>query len=180
MKNSNYIKKYADFYLSKYSVTKKKFEDILKKKLSKDLFQKKIRKEEYDTYLETISNSIDYYDNLGLFNEEILIKNKIDNYILRGFSYRKINYLLIQNRFTKELIEKEIKKIKDDRELNKTIIIKFIEKKMNTSKYKKLNISKNECINKLISELVQNGFDYDDSRSILNQYFYDKKLYRYN
>ena len=50
MKIPNYIKKYADFYLSKYSVTKKKFEDILKKKLSKDLFQKKIQKKENDLY----------------------------------------------------------------------------------------------------------------------------------
>lgn len=174
MKIPDYIKKYADFYLSKYSVTKKKFEDILKKKLSKDLFQKKIQQEEYDTYSKKISNSIDYYNNLGIFNEEILIKNKIDGYVSKGFSYRKINFLLIQNKFSKELIEKEIKKIKDDLELNKTIIMKFVEKKLRSSKYKKLNLSKTECINKLISELVQNGFDYDDSRSILNQYFCDE------
>ena len=174
MKIPNYIKKYADFYLSKYSVTKKKFEDILKKKLSKDLFQKKIQQEEYDTYSKKISNSIDYYENLGLFNEEILIKNKIDNYVSRGLSYRKINFLLIQNKFSKDLIEKEIKKIKDDLELKKTIIMKFIEKKLKSSRYKKLNLSKTEYMNKLIQELVQNGFDYDDSRSILNQYFCDE------
>lgn len=174
MKIPNYIKKYADFYLSKYSVTKKKFEDILKKKLSKDLFQKKIQQEEYDIYSEKISNSIDYYDNLGLFNEKILIKNKVDNYISRGLSYKKINYLLIQNKFSKEHIENEIKKIKDDSELNRAIIMKFIEKKLKSSRFKKLNLSKKEYIKKLMFELVQNGFDYDDSRSILNQYFCDE------
>lgn len=174
MKIPNYIKKYADFYLSKYSVTKKKFEDILKKKLSKDLFQKKIQREEYDIYSGKISNSIDYYDKLGLFNEETLIKNKVNNYISRGLSYTKINYLLIQNKFSKEHIEKEIKKIKDDSELNRTIILKFIEKKLKSSRYKKLNLSKKEYINKLMFELIQNGFDYDDSRSILNQYFCDE------
>ena len=174
MKIPNYIKKYADFYLSKYSVTKKKFEDILKKKLSKDLFQKKIQREEYDIYSGKISNSIDYYDKLGLFNEETLIKNKVNNYISRGLSYTKINYLLIQNKFSKEHIEKEIKKIKDDSELNRKIILKFIEKKLKSSRYKKLNLSKKEYINKLMFELIQNGFDYDDSRSILNQYFCDE------
>ncbi len=174
MKIPNYIKKYADFYLSKYSVTKKKFEDILKKKLSKDLFQKKIQREEYDIYSGKIRNSIDYYDKLGLFNEETLIKNKVNNYISRGLSYTKINYLLIQNKFSKEHIEKEIKKIKDDSELNRKIILKFIEKKLKSSRYKKLNLSKKEYINKLMFELIQNGFDYDDSRSILNQYFCDE------
>ena len=174
MEIPNYIKKYADFYLSKYSVTKKKFEDILKKKLSKDLFQKKIQREEYDIYSGKIRNSIDYYDKLGLFNEETLIKNKVNNYISRGLSYTKINYLLIQNKFSKEHIEKEIKKIKDDSELNRKIILKFIEKKLKSSRYKKLNLSKKEYINKLMFELIQNGFDYDDSRSILNQYFCDE------
>ena len=91
MKNSNYIKKYADFYLSKYSVTKKKFEDILKKKLSKDLFQKKISKEECDMYLKNLNLEIDYYEKLGLFNEKILIKNKLESYIKKGYSTKKFN-----------------------------------------------------------------------------------------
>ena len=40
MRFFNYIKKYSDFYLSKYSVTKRKFEDILKQKLKKDFLKK--------------------------------------------------------------------------------------------------------------------------------------------
>ncbi len=52
--------------------------------------------------------------------------------------------------------------------------MKFIEKKLKSSRFKKLNLSKKEYIKKLMFELVQNGFDYDDSRSILNQYFCDE------
>ena len=52
MRLLNYIKKYSDFYLSKYSVTKRKFEDILKQKLKKDFFKKKISAKDYEMFLE--------------------------------------------------------------------------------------------------------------------------------
>ena len=174
MKNSNYIKKYADFYLSKYLVTKKKFEDILKKKLSKDLFQKKISKEEYDMYLKNLNLEIDYYEKLGLFNEKILIKNKVESYIKKGYSTKKIQYYLIQNKFCQTLIHNEIKKIQSDSELNEKIIKKFLEKKLNSLKYKKGKLSNTELYNKLKSDLIRNGFDYNDSKSILDQYFYNE------
>ena len=48
---SDYLKKYSYYYLSKYSVTKKKFENILKRKISKDFFQKKISNEKKTQYL---------------------------------------------------------------------------------------------------------------------------------
>ena len=53
MRFFNYIKKYSDFYLSKYSVTKRKFEDILKQK-SKKIFFKKIQQR-----IMTIFNQVD-------------------------------------------------------------------------------------------------------------------------
>ena len=34
---SEYLKKYSYYYLTRYSVTKKKFENILKRKISKDI-----------------------------------------------------------------------------------------------------------------------------------------------
>ena len=74
MRFFNYIKKYSDFYLSKYSVTKRKFEDILKQKLKKDFFKKKISTEEYDTFVKQIDGVVDYYNEIGLFNEELIIK----------------------------------------------------------------------------------------------------------
>ena len=39
---SDYLKTYSNYYLSRYTVTKKKFEEILKKKINKDFFQNKI------------------------------------------------------------------------------------------------------------------------------------------
>ena len=54
MRFFNYIKKYSDFYLSKYSVTKRKFEDILKQKLKKDFFKKKISAEDYENFVNQI------------------------------------------------------------------------------------------------------------------------------
>ena len=43
---SKYFQNYCHYYLSRYSVTKKKFENILKRKISKDFFQKKISNDE--------------------------------------------------------------------------------------------------------------------------------------
>ena len=57
MRFFNYIKKYSDFYLSKYSVTKRKFEDILKQKLKKDFFKKKISAEDYENFVNQIDDS---------------------------------------------------------------------------------------------------------------------------
>ena len=66
---SDYLKKYSYYYLSKYSVTKKKFENILKRKISKDYFQKKISTEEKDKYISEIPQIIDHHKKNGCFNE---------------------------------------------------------------------------------------------------------------
>ena len=81
MRLFNYIKKYSDFYLSKYSVTKRKFEDILKQKLKKDFFKKKISEKDYEMFLEQIKEILDHYNEIGLFNEELIIKDKIQHYL---------------------------------------------------------------------------------------------------
>ena len=44
----DYLKKYSNYYLSRYNVTKRKFEDILKKKITKDYLEKKISKDKYN------------------------------------------------------------------------------------------------------------------------------------
>ena len=50
---SKYFKKYSYYYLSRYSVTKKKFENILKRKNLKRLFsKKKISNEKKIQYLQ--------------------------------------------------------------------------------------------------------------------------------
>ena len=40
---SDYLKTYSNYYLSRYTVTKKKFEDILKKKKIRTFFKIKLK-----------------------------------------------------------------------------------------------------------------------------------------
>ena len=87
---SNYLSNYCAYYLSRYSVSKKKFENILKKKIKKDFFYKKINKIEYDKLSQEIKIVLKKYDKLGIFNEEELIKSKISYFIKKGFSKKKL------------------------------------------------------------------------------------------
>jgi SOS response regulatory protein OraA/RecX len=170
MRLFNYIKKYSDFYLSKYSVTKRKFEDILKQKLKKDFFKKKISVKEYEMFLEQVKEIVDHYDEIGIFNEELIIKNKIQHYLRKGYSLKKIESYLIKSKFKEELINGEITNLNKDNSLKEALVERFIEKKIKLSRYKDNQLSKNQVFDRLIRSLVQNGFDYEYSKNILNRY----------
>ena len=170
MRFFNYIKKYSDFYLSKYSVTKRKFEDILKQKLKKDFFKKKISTEDYSSFVEQIDGVVDYYYKIGLFNEELIIKNKIQNYLMKGYSLKKVKSYLVKNKFHEELISKELKRLNSDNSLKESLVIRFIEKKIKLSKYKNGELTNSQIFDKIIKSLVQNGFDYELSKNILHRY----------
>ena len=170
MRFFNYIKKYSDFYLSKYSVTKRKFEDILKQKLKKDFFKKKISEEDYEMFVKQIKEIVDHYNEIGLFNEELIIKDKIQHYLRKGYSLKKIESYLIKNKFKKELINIEIANLNKDNSLKEALVEKFIEKKIKLSRYRNSQLSKNQVFDRLIRSLVQNGFDYEYSKNILNRY----------
>ena len=122
MRFFNYIKKYSDFYLSKYSVTKRKFEDILKQKLKKDFFKKKISEEDYENYVHQIDDVIDHYNKVGVFNEELIIKNKIENYLMKGYSLKKVKSYLVKNKFHQELISKELKSLDSNNYLKESLV----------------------------------------------------------
>ena len=170
MKLFNYIKKYSDFYLSKYSVTKRKFEDILKQKLKKDFFKKKISVKDYEMFLEQTKEIVDHYNKIGLFNEELIIQDKNQHYLRKGYSLKKIESYLIKNKFKEELINIEIKNLNKDNSLKEALVERFIEKKIKLSRYKNCQLSKNKVFERLIRSLVQNGFDYEYSKNILNRY----------
>jgi SOS response regulatory protein OraA/RecX len=170
MRLFNYIKKYSDFYLSKYSVTKRKFEDILKQKLKKDFFKKKISVKDYEMFLEQIKEIVDHYDEIGIFNEELIIKNKIQHYLRKGYSLKKIESYLIKSKFKEELINVEITNLNKDNSLKEALVERFIEKKIKLSRYNDSQLSKNMIFDRLIRSLVQNGFDYEYSKNILNRY----------
>ena len=170
MRFFNYIKKYSDFYLSKYSVTKRKFEDILKQKLKKDFFKKKISEDDYENFVNQIDDVIDHYNKIGVFNEELIIKSKIQNYLLKGYSLKKVKSYLIKNKFHEELISKELKNLDSNNSLKESLVKRFIEKKIKLSKYKNSELTNSQIFDKLIKSLVQNGFDYEFSKNILNRY----------
>ena len=170
MRLFNYIKKYSDFYLSKYSVTKRKFEDILKQKLKKDFFKKKISEKDYEMFLEQIKEILDHYNEIGLFNEELIIKDKIQHYLRKGYSLKKIESYLIKNKFKEELINIEIENLNKDNSLKEALVERFIQKKIKLSRYRNCQLSKNQVFDRLIRSLVQNGFDYEYSKNILNRY----------
>ena len=170
MRFSNYIKNYSDFYLSKYTVTKKKFEDILKQKLKKDFFKKKISEEDYENYVHQINDVIDHYNKVGVFNEELIIKNKIENYLMKGYSLKKVKSYLVKNKFHQELISKELKSLDSNNSLKESLVKKFIEKKIKLSKYKNGELTNSQIFDKIIKSLVQNGFDYELSKNILHRY----------
>jgi len=170
MRFFNYIKKYSDFYLSKYSVTKRKFEDILKQKLKKDFFKKKIPEDDYKNFINQIDDIIDHYNKIGVFNEELIIKNKIQNYLMKGYSLKKVKSYLVKNKFHQELISKELKSLDSNNSLKESLVKKFIEKKIKLSKYKNSELTNSQMFDKLIKSLVQNGFDYEFSKNILHRY----------
>ena len=165
-----YIKRYSDFYLSKYSVTKRKFEDILKQKLKKDFFKKKISSEEYEGFFKQIGEVVDHYNKIGVFNEELIIKNKIQNYLVKGYSLKKIKSYLVKNKFQEELISKELKSLNSNSSLKESLVKRFIERKIKLSKYKNSQLTNSQIFDKLIKSLVQNGFDYELSKNILHRY----------
>ena len=170
MRFFNYIKKYSDFYLSKYSVTKRKFEDILKQKLKKDFFKKKIPAEDYENFVNQIDDIIDHYNKIGVFNEELIIKNKIQNCLMKGYSLKKVKSYLVKNKFHEELISKELKSLDSNNSLKESLVKRFIEKKIKLSKYKNSELTNSQIFDKLIRSLVQNGFDYEFSKNILHRY----------
>ena len=55
---SDYLKKYSNYYLSRYNVTKRKFEDILKKKITKDYLEKKISELDHQRFIQEISGTL--------------------------------------------------------------------------------------------------------------------------
>ena len=76
---SDYFKKYSTYYLSRYNVTKKKFENILKRKITKDFFEKKIDSNERLSFLKEIPSVLNYFKKLGFFNEERLETRRCKN-----------------------------------------------------------------------------------------------------
>ena len=156
---SKYFEKYCSFYLSKYWVNKKKFENILKLKISKDFFQKKISSDEKTKYLKEIFEVIKFYDSRGFFDEEKLIELKIENLINKGYSTKKIKLFLKKNFFDEKLIIEKIKNLELESDLEEKLIDKYLSKS-GLSKKIKINMDKSD-IEKILKKLLLQGFNYN-------------------
>ena len=156
---SKYFEKYCSFYLSKYWVNKKKFENILKLKISKDFFQKKISSDEKSQYLKEIFEVIKFYDSRGFFDEEKLIELKIENLINKGYSTKKIKLFLKKNFFDERLIIEKIKDLELKSDLEEKLIDKYLSKS-GLSKKIKINMDKSD-IEKILKKLLLQGFNYN-------------------
>ena len=165
---SDYLKKYCYYYLSKYSVTKKKFENILKRKITKDFFQKKISNEKKTQYLTEIPEVIKYFNEYGCFNELNLLENKLRNLLSRGYSLKKIKYILNKDFFNEDILKKKINELKKDENLDYQLMEKYLHKFL-----KKRNLHKdlitNKEFEKILAKFVNEGFDYQKSISFLKK-----------
>ena len=108
----NYLEKYSIYYLSKYTVTKKKFEEIIERKAKKDFFNKKISEKDYYRCLNQIPKLTRKFLKLKIIDEKFFIESKIESFIKKGFSFKKIRYYLLKFKFSDELISNEILQLK--------------------------------------------------------------------
>ena len=168
---SEYLKKYSYYYLTRYSVTKKKFEDILKRKISKDYFQKKISTEEKNKYISEIPQIIDHHKKNGCFNEKNLIDLKINSLIEKGYSLKKIKISLIKLCFNKEILDIRMSRLYSNESLNYDLMENFF----NRSKMFINNALKKNDFKKILNKFVNMGFEYNKSLDFLKKKlnFYD-------
>ena len=166
---SDYLKKYSTYYLSRYNVTKRKFEDILKKKITKDYLEKKIPESNYYKFIKEVSNTLKYFEQIGFFDEERMLEISFDNFIKKGYSKKKIQYKFHCARFDKHKADLFLKKKFNDQTLTQTLLINYLNKSNIIEKQKKLNISDKQLFDKVLSKLAQQGFEYEDSVKILHK-----------
>ena len=137
---SDYLKTYSNYYLSRYNVTKRKFEDILKKKITKDYLEKKISESDHHELIQEISVALKYFEEIGFFNEERMLEISFDNFVKKGYSQKKIKYKFRSAKFDRDKANLFLKKKFMDEPLNQTLLINYLNKSNIVEKQKKLNI----------------------------------------
>lgn len=107
---------------------------------------------------ETITNVLNFLDNYHLIDEKSLCENYIkDKCDIKHFSKRKILYNLRMKKIDNKTIEKYIKYVNYDKELDNCRY--FYEKKKNQKKDRR----------KIFNYLLYQGFDCDVINEILNE-----------
>ena len=156
MDNKEKLLKYAIYYLSKYSSSKKNLEYILKKKIRRISDEKKIR---FQLYKE-IEIIIDKLEQLKLINDTIYAESKINALLNQVKSKNYIKQYLIRKGVSSKLADEQISLFYEkNQNLEKENALKFA-KKRHLIKDKK-------DYEKKLAKMARAGFSYEISKEIL-------------
>ncbi len=156
MDNKEKLLKYAIYYLSKYSSSKKNLEFILKKKIRRLSDEKQIR---YQLYNE-IQIIIDKLEKLNLVNDMVFVESKIQSLQYQSKSKNYIRQYLLQKGIDKKLINEQIALFYENHQnLEKENALKFAKKR------NLLNDEKD--FEKKLSKMARAGFSYEIAKEIL-------------
>jgi len=156
MDNKDKLLKYAIYYLSKYSSSKKNLEFILKKKIRRLSDEKKIRFQLYNE----IQIIIEKLEKLNLINDQVFVESKIQSLQYQAKSKNYIKQYLLQKGINKALIEKQISLFyENNKNLEKENAFKFA-KKRNL-------LDSDQDYQKKLSKMARAGFSYDIAKEIL-------------
>ena len=156
MDNKDKLLKYAIYYLSKFSSSKKNLELILKKKIRRLSDEKKIRFQLYNE----IQIIIEKLEKLNLINDQVFVESKIQSLQYQAKSKNYIKQYLLQKGIDKQLIEEQISLFyENNKNLEKENALKFA---------KKRNLLDNDQdYQKKLSKMARAGFSYDIAKEIL-------------
>ena len=156
MDNKEKLLKYAIYYLSKYSSSKKNLEYILKKKIRRISDEKKIR---FQLYKE-IKIIIDKLEQLKLINDTIYAESKINALLNQVKSKNYIKQYLIRKGVSQELADEQISLFYEkNQNLEKENALKFAKKRNLTND--------NKDYEKKLAKMARAGFSYEISKEIL-------------
>ena len=156
MDNKEKLLKYAIYYLSKYSSSKKNLEYILKKKIRRISDEKKIR---FQLYKE-IKIIIDKLEQLKLINDTIYAESKINALLNQVKSKNYIKQYLVRKGVSQELADEQISLFYEkNQNLEKENALKFAKKRNLTNDKKDYE--------KKLAKMARAGFSYEISKEIL-------------
>jgi len=156
MDNKDKLLKYAIYYLSKYSSSKKNLEFILKKKIRRLSEEKKIRFQLYNE----IQFIIEKLEKLNLINDQVFVESKIQSLQHQVKSKNYIKQYLLQKGIDKQLIEDQISLFyENNKNLEKENALKFA-KKRNL-------LGSDQDYQKKLSKMARAGFSYDIAKEVL-------------
>ena len=156
MDNKEKLLKYAIYYLSKYSSSKKNLEFILKKKIRRLSNEKQIRFQLYNEILIIIEK----LEQLNLINDQFFVESKIQSLQYQAKSKNYIKQYLVQKGINKQLIEEQISLFyENNKNLEKENALKFA-KKRNL-------LNSDQDYEKKLSKMARAGFSYDVAKEIL-------------